>query len=107
MSQPAIALRGVSKSYSLESRPWHRIWQQLSGRTTHTHQHHALRDVDLQVQRGEVVGIIGRNGAGKSTLLQVVCGVLQPSGPRADSHPIQETLPQQRPTLNRPMPRLH
>ena len=80
MSQPAIALRGVSKSYSLESRPWHRIWQQLSGRTTHTHQHHALRDVDLQVQRGEVVGIIGRNGAGKSTLLQVVCGVLQPSG---------------------------
>ena len=80
MNDLAIALRGVSKSYSLESRPWHRIWQQLSGRTTHTHQHHALRDVDLQVQRGEVVGIIGRNGAGKSTLLQVVCGVLQPSG---------------------------
>lgn len=75
----AIALRGVAKSYSLESRPWHRLWQQLSGRREGVPMHHALADVNLQVRRGEVVGIIGRNGAGKSTLLQIVCGVLQPS----------------------------
>ena len=42
----------------------------------------ALRDIDLQVRSGEVVGIVGRNGAGKSTLLKVVSRVLQPTSGR-------------------------
>ncbi|MBD7924030.1 ABC transporter ATP-binding protein [Xanthomonas sp. Sa3BUA13] len=37
-----------------------------------------LQGVDLQVARGEVVGLIGRNGAGKSTLLACLLGLLQP-----------------------------
>ena len=74
-----IELRGVGKSYSLETRPWRRLWHQLGGRAAGGREHQALQGIDLNVRRGEVVGIIGRNGAGKSTLLQVVCGVLQPS----------------------------
>tara|TARA_Y100000310_G_scaffold339954_1_gene434244 strand:- start:4047 stop:4724 length:678 start_codon:yes stop_codon:yes gene_type:complete len=39
---------------------------------------HALKNVDLQVKKGEFLGITGPNGAGKSTLLKLLAGVLQP-----------------------------
>ena len=39
----------------------------------------ALQGLDLTVEAGEAVGVIGRNGSGKSTLLQLICGLLQPT----------------------------
>jgi lipopolysaccharide transport system ATP-binding protein len=46
----------------------------------------ALRDLTYQVQRGEVVGVIGRNGAGKSTMLKILARITEPSSGTAEIH---------------------
>lgn len=50
----------------------------VKGKVKYSH-FRAVDQVDLQIKRGEVWGIIGRNGAGKSTLLKMIAGVLTPT----------------------------
>jgi lipopolysaccharide transport system ATP-binding protein len=76
-----VSVRGVGKVYRLYDRPQDRLKHMLLSRVGRSYgrQFWALRDVSFEVERGEVVGIIGRNGSGKSTLLQIMAGILRPA----------------------------
>jgi len=86
VSTPALVMSGVSKSYPLLSRRG-RLHSfkgaLLRGELLRAEQEQdgflALEGVDLEVARGETVGVIGPNGSGKSTLLKLVAGILRPT----------------------------
>ena len=46
----------------------------------------ALKDVSLNIEKGDVFGIVGLNGSGKSTLLKVISGILKPSKGRVRTY---------------------
>ncbi|MCC6886912.1 MAG: ABC transporter ATP-binding protein [Hyphomicrobiales bacterium] len=79
-SEIDIRVRNLSKVYRIYEKPEHRLIQMATlGRIRPFTEFAALHDINLDVRRGETVGIIGRNGCGKSTLLQIICGTLQPT----------------------------
>ncbi|MCL2830591.1 MAG: ABC transporter ATP-binding protein [Betaproteobacteria bacterium] len=75
-----VQLAGVGKYYRIYARPRDRLRQLLLGglssRRRYYREHWALKNIELSIAPGEVLGVIGRNGAGKSTLLQLVAGTL-------------------------------
>jgi len=67
---PIVSIRGLSKTYA-------------SG-------FQALKRVDLEIRRGEILALLGPNGAGKTTLISIVCGIVNPSegSVLADGHDV-------------------
>lgn len=75
----AISLTSVSKSYKQYARPVDRLKELLLPGKTYAQEFWALQEINLEVLRGETVGIIGQNGSGKSTLLQIIARTLTPT----------------------------
>ncbi|MCG6966811.1 MAG: ATP-binding cassette domain-containing protein [Chromatiaceae bacterium] len=81
-----ITLSHVGKSYPTARSAIGRLHTvaNLLVRKPLPHSFAALSDINLEVHRGESLGLVGVNGAGKSTLLKIVAGVVRPSTGRVD-----------------------
>ncbi|MBY0359276.1 MAG: ABC transporter ATP-binding protein [Candidatus Obscuribacterales bacterium] len=79
MSYP-VELHGVSKRYNIYDRPVDRLKELLwRNRRCYHREFWALRDLNLQFEKGTMTALLGPNGCGKSTMLQIIAGVLQPT----------------------------
>lgn len=77
---PAITLENVSKKYRIFPRQRDRLKEGLSfGRLSYGKDFWALQNINLEIEHGSILGLLGRNGAGKSTLLRIISGSLLPT----------------------------
>lgn len=79
MAEIAISLANISKCFKQYSHPTDRLKEIIQPRQRRGQEFWALRNVSLEVPRGQTLGIVGRNGSGKSTLLQIIVGTLTPT----------------------------
>ncbi|AJI56124.1 ABC transporter ATP-binding protein [Francisella philomiragia] len=83
----AIKLDNVSKYYKIYDRARDRVKEAFSPfRKKYYKEFCAVKDINLEIKKGEVLGIFGLNGAGKSTLLKMIAGVVTPSKGRVITH---------------------
>ncbi len=82
--QPAVRVRGLGKRYRLGGAQTDLLSERIGRRAKRGEDFWALRGVDLEVHRGEVVGLVGRNGAGKSTLLKCLSRITEPTEGRIE-----------------------
>lgn len=93
MNHPMIEVKGLSKKYRIshEQKAGYRSFRDdlaalftkplslVTGKRETSEEFWALNDISFSVERGEVLGIIGRNGSGKSTLLKILSRITDPT----------------------------
>jgi lipopolysaccharide transport system ATP-binding protein len=81
MTVGEIVVSGVSKRFQLERNRPSSLKEAIirMGRRTDADDFWVLRDIDLQIEPGSCVGLIGHNGSGKSTLLRLIAGIHRPT----------------------------
>lgn len=80
-TEPVISVRNLSKTFYVREKPVGSIRDAVLNFTrlaSEKHEIRALKNINFEVNKGEIVGIIGRNGSGKSTLLNIVLGSMKP-----------------------------
>lgn len=76
----AISIQNVSKLFRKQKqKTFKEFLPALVGGKSTSETFWALKDINLEIKKGETIGIIGPNGSGKSTLLKLIAGVSQPT----------------------------
>src|ERR1700748_1891971 len=91
-SEIAVSVRGLGKAYTIAHSGERHVTlaETLLARArrpfarAQTETFWALKDVEFDIKKGDVVGIIGRNGAGKSTLLKILSRITEPTTGQID-----------------------
>ena len=79
MSDTVIKISNLVKEYKMYAHKKDRLLEAvLPGYKKHS-TFRAMDNLDLEIRKGEVLGILGKNGAGKSTLLKMITGVVSPT----------------------------
>jgi lipopolysaccharide transport system ATP-binding protein len=88
MAAMSIVVAGkVSKCFRIYRHPSDHLKELLCfGRRRYHQPFWAVKDVDVQIERGCCLGIIGENGSGKSTLLRIIAGVVRPTSGTVQVH---------------------
>jgi ABC-2 type transport system ATP-binding protein len=79
MALPAIKITNLTRSYEIYEKP-EGVWNSVRGFWNRRYLlRTALHPTNLEIHRGQIVGLVGANGAGKTTLLKLLSGLIHPS----------------------------